>query len=301
MPRAPSASITLTDGLAEVEILPDHGASIARYDFLVGGDRVQVFAPVPFDTGPYAGDLASFNLVPWSNRIGNGGFTFDGRFVALEPNLPGDPLPIHGNGFQLPWVPSHQSGAAATFRLHSEGPAEFRYDAEVAYALADGALTVTLSVANAGERALPFGLGVHPWLPRTPQTELAFKASGVWLEDDRHLPTERLEIADAPSWDYSAGRALPDEWINNAFVGWDGSARITWPERRLALDVTAARTYGTCVVYSPHKDAPFFCFEPVSHPVDVHDAADPESHGLVVLKPGETLGAWSRFAPQRIG
>ncbi len=297
MPSPASLGITLSDGRAEVEILPDQGAAIARYDYVDSEGRAPLFAPTPFG----AIDVASIVLVPWSNRISNGGFIIDGRFIALEPNLPGDTLPIHGNAFQRPWLLSHHDGTAARLSLHSEGPSAFRYDAEVAYELAEGALTVTLHVANVGDMALPFGFGIHPWLPRTPQMQLAFTATGVWLEDDHHLPTERLAVANAPLWNYADGRRLPLGWINNAFDGWDGRAGVTWPENRLALDITASANLSTCIVYSPDRDAPFFCFEPVSHPVDAHNLENPLDHGLVMLKPGESFGAWARFTPHRPG
>lgn len=296
-PAAAPSCITLSDGLAEVDILPEEGAAIARYDYADAEGRAPIFAPTLFG----ARAVASILLVPWSNRISRGGFTVDGRFVALEPNLPGEAFPIHGNGFQLPWRLEQHSATMARFTLRSEGPSAFRYLAEAIYELEGGALTATLRIANAADIALPFGLGIHPWLPRTTETQLAFGATGVWLEDDRHLPRERLPVARNPVWDYSDGRRLPAGWINNGFDGWDGRARVIWPEHRLALDITASANLSTCIVYSPDRDAPFFCFEPVSHPVDAHHLEHPLQHGLVMLKPGEAFGAWSRFAPHRLG
>lgn len=296
-PAAAPSCITLSDGVAEVDILPEEGAAIARYDYGDAAGRAPIFAPMPFG----ARAVASILLVPWSNRISGGGFAVDGRFVALEPNLPGEPFPIHGNGFQLPWRLDHRSETAAGLSLRSEGPSAFRYLAEVTYELEDGALTVTLRVANSANVALPFGLGIHPWLPRTPGMQLAFSATGAWLEDDRHLPLERLPVAGDPAWDYSGGRPLPPGWINNGFDGWDGRARVTWPEHRLGLDITASANLSTCIIYSPDRDATFFCFEPVSHPVDAHNLEHPLQHGLVMLKPGEAFAAWSRFAPHRMG
>ena len=54
-----------------------------------------------------------------------------------------------------------------------------------------------------------------------------------------------------------------------------------------------ASTGGVLIVYSPAADAGFFCFEPVSHPVDAH-----HGEGLTALEPGESMTASMRLAWQ---
>ncbi len=164
-----------------------------------------------------------------------------------------------------------------------------------------GALTMTLDVVNRAAETLPYGLGFHPWFPRTRLTTLRAAASTVWFEDERHLPAGSAPVAARPEWDFSAARALPAGWLHAWFTGWDGTATITWPEHRLALDITAPPPLSTCLVYSPGREAGFVCFEPVSHPVDAHNLpGGPEAHGLVMLAPGEGMSATARFAPRRL-
>ena len=92
---------------------------------------------------------------------------------------------------------------------------------------------------------------------------------------------------------------MPPGWINNAFLEWDGRARIDWTDRDLSLDVTADAPLRTFIVYSPGASADYFCFEPVSHPVDAHNLGEPiEKTGLVELAPGETIDTHCRFAPR---
>lgn len=300
MPPASAQGITLGDGTVEVDILPHKGAAITRCEFVDEEGRAPLFMPTSFGSGPDAMIAASILLVPWSNRISRGGFRFDGRFVSLPPNLPGEAFPIHGNAFQLPWDLAECSERAATLRLESAGPGEFRYSAQVEYEIIEGMLGIRLGVKNTGPKDMPFGLGLHPWLPRTPETRLEFAAKAVWLEDDDHLPSHRIDIADVSEWDFSLARRLPDGWINNAFEGWNGRSTIIWPERHLALRIEASTNLGTCLVYSPGRKANFFCFEPVSHPVDAHNLPVPEEHGLVTLPPAESLEAWCLFVPERI-
>ena len=94
--------VEISDGVARLTITPALGAGIARYDLLTADGVVPLMRPAP-DQGtddPFA--LACNLLVPWSNRISGGGFSFDGRFFSVAPNLDGEPCPIHGNGFQEP-------------------------------------------------------------------------------------------------------------------------------------------------------------------------------------------------------
>ena len=114
------------------------------------------------------------------------------------------------------------------------------------------------------------------------------------------FPPATLQSRRYPDWDFSALRELPDGWINNAFLGWDGGAEILWLDRSLALEVAADLPLGY-IVYSPSADSDFFCFEPVTHPVDAHNApSDPEANGVVVLQPEASLTATCRFKPRTI-
>ena len=285
--------------MAEAVIRPDLGAGLAAYDLLARGRREPLFRRAPPDAIPF--QLAHNVLIPWSGRISGGGFAFDGRFWPLAPNLAGEAFPIHGNGFTAAWTVEAVEAASARLTLRSDGPGPYRYDATASYALDDGALTIALSMVSRADRALPCGLGLHPWLPRTPQTMLRAVAQTVWFEDEHYLPAGSGRVGSCPEWDFTAAHALPLGWINNCFTGWDGEATITWPERHLTLDVTAAWPLTAYIVYSPGAPAGFFCFEPVSHPVDAHNLpGGPEAHGLVVLAPGEQLSAAACFTPRAL-
>jgi aldose 1-epimerase len=304
---AGDATIKICDGISEAVILPSIGAALSSYGLIESGRQEPLFRSTPplFRSSPASApspfDLACNLLVPWSNRISRGGFTFRGRFYPLEPNLPGEPSPIHGNGFSSPWQVIEHGPASAKLQLSSEGPGPFRYEAVVIYALSGGALTVDLAVTNLMTEPLPYGLGLHPWLPRTPATTLRAPAHEVWLEGERHLPTNRVSVVSRPEWDFAKHHALPPDWINNGFTGWSGSATIVWPERGLALDIDASPPISTYLLYSPGATADFFCFEPVSHSVDAHNLpGGPENAGLVVLAPGDTLSIRARFSPRRV-
>ena len=69
-----------------------------------------------------------------------------------------------------------------------------------------------------------------------------------------------------------------------------------------AFTFTASAVLSTYLVYSPSRSADFFCFEPVSHPVDAFNLpGEPTSHGLVILEVGERTHAWATWTADRPG
>lgn len=286
-------TLTLRDGRGELVVRPDLGAGLERYDF----DGLEVFRTVPPGTAePFK--LANILLVPWSNRVSGGGFSFAGRFHALPLNHPGEAYPIHGNGYASAWTVRDQTRESVTLGLESEGPGPYRYAAEAGYALSAGALDMRLRVENRGAEPLPFGLGFHPWLPRGLDTTLQATATAVQLLDESYMPTGVAPVEDHPDKDYRHAKTLPAGLIANAFDGWDGRARVVWPDRRLALAIEADLATPMFILYSPSEDSGFFCFEPVSHLIDAHNA--PSQPGLTVLAPGESLSSRCRFLPQAL-
>ena len=109
-------AITLDNGQARITVRPDLGAGATSYDFHDGTGWQPIFRRVSDDTvHPF--ELSNILLVPFSGRVSGGGFTFDGRFHAIERNLPPEKYPIHGSGFALPWTVSHQAPDSVTLRL----------------------------------------------------------------------------------------------------------------------------------------------------------------------------------------
>jgi aldose 1-epimerase len=291
--------IEISDAFAKIRIVPAIGAGLVSYDLKTETGDLPVFRRLDNLTNIQPFDLAMNLLVPWSNRISGGGFSHGGRFYALEPNVPGEPCPIHGNAFLSPWTVEAHEPARAALSLLSDRPGPFRYLATVTYALEDGRLDVSLIVENLASIGLPYGVGLHPWFPRSAGVLLRARGPRVVIEDDRHLPAGERILDKDDEWNFDKGRALPRRWINNAFLDWDGRARIDWTDRGLSVDIDAADPLKTYIVYSPGADADHFCFEPVSHAVDAHNVKPVAGqNGLVELLAGDHMTVRCRFAPR---
>lgn len=237
--------------------------------------------------GPFAQALNL--LVPFSNRISRP-FDFGGATHAVPANLEGEPVAIHGDAFQSAWEVEEAGVDHARLRL-TAGTGPFRYRAEVSYRLAPQSLDIALRVTNLAAMTLPYGGGFHPWLPRHPGTRLRLTATGHWPEDARHLPATTAPVPLPPDLRFDPPAALPGRWINEGLFGWDGRAEVIQPDHVLEF---AAPGLTTILLYSPGPAAPFFCLEPVSHPVDAHNL--PGQPGLVPLEPGGKLDFSLRLA-----
>jgi aldose 1-epimerase len=241
--------------------------------------------------------LASFAMVPWSNRISAGGFEHDGRFYDLACNREGEPYPIHGDGWLQPWSLHQPSSDALVMSLESRrfGGNPYEYDATQTFCLRADGLDQTIAVTHIGERPLPYGLGLHPWFLREAKTRLHADVQGVWLSGDDPLPVSHSATF-PDTWDLRHGANMNGPLIDNAYTGWSGEGVIRWPERglQLTMRVPAVQqahreskvTPGYCLVYRP-PSGPAFCFEPVTHPIDAFHA--PDRAGLQVLNQGESL------------
>lgn len=270
--------IDLQAGEARATVVPALGGGIGRLDWR-GMDILRPWGG-RLEDGPFA--LGMNLMVPFSNRIA-GGFDWDGKRHEVAPNLEGEPFAIHGDGFQRVWDIERADEAEAVLRLSGAiGP--WAYDARAAYRLEAERLECRLEMVNRGGADMPFGGGFHPWFPRDAATRLRFACAGYWPETAQHLRATDAPVALPEGWGWEAPAPLPAGWINAGFAGWDGHATIHHPG--LTLTVAAAGC-DTTIVYSPGADSGFFCFEPVSHPVDAVNL--PGMPGLVRLAPGESL------------
>ncbi|MFN6993593.1 MAG: aldose 1-epimerase [Aquincola tertiaricarbonis] len=287
-------------GEQRLGLLPTLGGAVAAWQCGTPQGMVNLWRP--WDGGTDLYRCASFAMVPWSNRISGGSFeSAPGRFHAMQPNRQGEPYPIHGDGWLQPWQVAEHGPAHATLVLTSfeHGGNPHHYEATQRFALDAEGLDQVLTVRHLGTEPLPYGLGVHPWFERTPRTRLQAPVQGVWLSGDDPIPTGySTQLPD--DWNLSAGIDAHGSFIDNAFGGWAGTARIEWPERGIALalhmpgfDPGAAADARCCLVYRPPQgDA--FCFEPITHPIDAFHL--PGRPGLRLLQPGDSLSLRMRWS-----
>lgn len=285
--------LKLTRGDTSLTLAPDAGGGIAGFRWQ-GADVMRPASVATLASRDPLG-LASFPLVPWSNRIASGRFRFDGRDVALPLNFGDHPHAIHGHGWQAPWTIEAHDAVSATLAFDYRAAAwPWSYRAEQHFTLADDGFDVRLSVENRSDRRMPAGLGHHPYYPKTQGMRLIAHLDGWWRTDEFIMPTSHVEEVRADWSDKLHATTTTD----NVFSGWDGTARIEWPERDLALTMTASDAARWMVIYSP-PDQAIACIEGVTHPTDAFNA--PGHPGLAILDPGARFALDTRFRVSRTG
>jgi aldose 1-epimerase len=292
--------LTLRSGPLSVVLAPAVGGAITRAWIDRSGAPLELLRPAPDAAlarrDPWA--MACFPLIPWSNRIREGCFAFGPRQVSLPPNRPHERHAIHGHGFQAAWTVVTAGPASAVLEYrHAPDTWPWAYRALQQVVMTPASLELALTLANEGDAPMPAGLGWHPYFPRTPETTLVARVDGVWLTDAEVLPVAC--VAPAPDRDPGRGLAVDRAALDNAFVGWDGQAVVTWPERRARVRLTARGPLGTLMVYTPPGQS-FFCAEPVSHVTDAFNlaASGRSDTGMLTLGPGESVSATLTLTPE---
>ncbi|OWW22161.1 aldose 1-epimerase [Noviherbaspirillum denitrificans] len=284
--------ITLENDVQYLQLTPEMGGGVTAWNWKNDGSVAHLFRP--WDGG--SGDrysLACFPLVPWANRITQGGFEFEGKFHQIHTNRTEEHFPIHGSGWLQPWQVAERGEGRIRLSLESRSfdgnPYHYR-STQTFLLLADG-LQIDLTVTNLGTATMPFGLGLHPYFVRNGQTRLMFKASGVWLHEKD--PTA-IEFATTfpPTWDYNQGGVLDGPMIDACYTGWNGKAVIEYPDRRLSITMVMPDCNGYVVFHRP-ADSDFFSLEPVTHPSDAFHM--PDQPGLVYLTHGDSFALRTKF------
>jgi aldose 1-epimerase len=272
--------LSLRSGRLGLDLAPQAGGSIARF---TADDSIDLLRPTPPEAiASGRGNNAScYPLVPFSGRIADGRFTFEGSEITVPSNWPGQRHPMHGDGWAQAWTVTQSDGRSAAIVYEHDGRDgwPFRYRARQTYRLDGEALTIGMSLENLEPRAVPAGFGLHPFFVRDSDSELACRTRYAWLTDAEVLPTERIAVPS--TWDFSTARRVDPVALDTPFEGWDGAATIVWPGKRLRLQMQATKPFGNLVIYIP-PGKPYFCVEPVSHV--------PGAIGSTHLDAGATLG-----------
>ena len=305
--------VNLSSHALRLVIDPDAGASIVSLEGQFNNQWLPLMRPTP-STAATAHDvsqMASFNLAPWSNRIVDAHFSFQGRMYPLHANTP-QGFAIHGDVRERPWRVIEQRADAVTCAIDSRDFAGFNFPfpltAALRYALAADTFDTTLTLTNVGNHSMPAGFGFHPYFNRgfgaTAQDEaqLQFKAGGIYpplpgmvarsidtpvlagVEDVRglhHVPADM---------DFSTLAPIGSREIDHCFGAWDGHATIAYPSVGVRLLFECDPIFGHVIIYTPAGKS-FFAVEPVTHANDAFNlsAAGLPGTGTQVLKPGEQL------------
>ena len=290
------STVQLENNDLRLVVNPQHGAStLALYGYKNGQ-----WLPLMPDTRDDTCDLpcANFLMIPYSNRIKDGAFTFEGKPYQLEN---GAGHAIHGDVRQRPWTVVQQSKTALRCafdsRLFGDINWPWSFSAEADFTLNDAHLTMRITLRNRSDSTMPAGFGWHPYFSRTltsrdEPVHLHFQLDGAYPDaNDTRIPSGPLQLL-TPHQDFGQARALAaDNVLDTCCYGFDGGS-IAWPESGVRLRLHATESCKHLILYNP-ADTSYFAVEPVTNAnngVNLLAQNDPTC-GTLVLGPGEVLAA----------
>lgn len=256
-PMAPGPLLTLEAGALSVDIAPQAGGRIAQ----IRVDGVEQLVGHGEHGSEAAIAWGSYPMVPWCGRIRDGRFRFDGADYQLPRNL-GDHA-IHGVGYLMPWQVLEQGPAHVVLGL--ELPVDSRWPfggrARQRIELQGRSLLQALEL-SAGDHAMPFSLGWHPWF-RKPE-RLEFAPQAIYARDADDMATLPPQPVPPGPWD--------DCFVNHSPVG------LARGGQRLTVHAPQCSDW---VVYdqTPHAT----CVEPQTAMPDVFNLAPGQR-----LEPGQS-------------
>lgn len=289
-----SAVAELNVGRARLRIKPSVGGAISEFSWDIGDDDRRYWLRTP-DTGePDA--TACYPLLPFSNRITEGKFSFGGKDVRLPLNRPPQRHAIHGSGWQTPWQVTERAADTIVMEVGNTVDAwPWPWRAVQTFSLSENDLTLTMKVTNEGNEAMPLGVGFHPYFVRTPAATVTANVDKFWLVDHEVMP---VELVDPPAQNQIANTIVVDEVpMDNTYTGWDGRATIRWPEWGASLTMEAPPPLTFLILFTP-PGQDFFCCEPVSTSTDAFNLCHTrDDTGTFELAPGATQSITTRLTP----
>ncbi len=174
--------LRLRAGVLTLELVPSLGGAVSAFRLETRAGPFDLFRSLKVPEGAREDALHAgcFPMVPFANCIRDNRFGFEGRRYAVSPNMAGSRLNFHGSGWQSAWQVAARALDRVELRL-GDGRVDgvYRYEAVQLFELDPRALTLTTTLRNRGERAMPFSFGQHPWFPRHGGMLVRFRAGAV--------------------------------------------------------------------------------------------------------------------------
>lgn len=284
--------LTLTAGKLRLQLTPSIGGAISAFEWIDGDSSRPILRECHSPLEKVL-DASCFPLVPYVNRIRGGTFTFRGRTVHLKPNMPGDPSPLHGQGWLNPWTVEWARERQASLRFrHEPGEWPWRYEAVQEFILDESGLAITLECQNLSDEPMPCGLGEHPYFPCGPQTRIDTKVEVAWTIDEHVLPVDKVPAAGR--YDLNNRLACGQD-LDNGFGGWGGTARMSDPDWPYEVRQTSPDAHFFQLYSPPHGG--IFVAEPVTHANAAlnHPESEWPELGMRVLDPGGEMSMAMRL------
>lgn len=314
------AVLTITDphSGSTARIAPELGFNCFEFRAMVGGRPVDVLDAVPeFEAGGQKPSGSGIPILfPFPNRIHTGHFQWEGKDYSL-PTTDKFGNAIHGLCLDRPWRVIEQKDDLVTgqFQLSIDAPDRLSlwptdFVIEVDYEIVHNRLRANFRIGNPSNRALPWGLGTHPYfkLPLSPGSRvedclIEVPADRRW-ELTNCLPTGTLldldESYDLRDGAYVSTMKLDDVYTSVQCDGPQFDCTVMDEGSGLQVVQTCPPIFREIVVFTPPNRAAV-CIEPYTCPTDaVNLTARGQDCGWRSLDPGSEFHTWIDITAGRV-
>ena len=241
----------------------------------------------------------SYPLAPYSNRIENATFDWQGRTYTLPVSPISPPHAIHGVSYYQPWQVEHHDASKVILIQHHQGDETwpFDYTLRQIFELRDNQCINTLALSNTDTNHQPVALGFHPYFTTKNLQTLQFSATDMWTLEDGIARTPKPI---PPHQDFNTARPFT-QTIDDLYQGIDSPCTATYDTHTVTIDSNSPYA----ILFSKDVDT-FFCFEPVQNVNNAHNMQSstaieksqtyPLDYGLTALAPQDVVDFFMTIA-----
>ena len=258
--------ITISKGSSEAVI-----GNLGAYVKTLNLDGIRIVKPET-DGNQTHGGIAV--LMPYTDKIEHGRYTFEGRRFQLQVEDEGHA--IHGFAKDVVWTAARKGKRFVTLTSVLEGEGyPGRMEARVTYSISSRTFSTNSSVTNAGRGNCPVVIGFHPYFLGVKWKIRANSEAYRYEVRDRYFPTGEFEP-------YQLERAGPDVNLDDTF-GVEGPVSLQTEDYGLVI---SRRAMPYLVIYNGEfAEAKSVAIEPYTGITNAFN----NGIGLRVLKPGQSF------------
>lgn len=279
--------IALACGAYRVRLSPGAGARMTALTWFDGQHERHLLVPcddtASFDPHDWP-KTGAFPMAPFTNKLENGTFTWNGREIAL-PTPADSPHAMHGLAHRKPWTLVRATSEHAALRYRHKPADEgwpWSFDLEMDVVVSAEHVQVHLQIRNTSSESMPAGLGWHPFHPAA-GAALTLNAAGRHDAGPQGLAVLKPSTRPAPATRRSLDNLAAQSTV---FEQWDGRFSLTL-EQRLAIDVEA--TGASHLFCHVPLHARHVCLEPVTlMPGALRQYSEAQRTRFAALAPGAT-------------
>jgi aldose 1-epimerase len=216
----------------------------------------------------YAQNFASAILFPFTNRIENGVYNFNGKTYTLECNKAGENNAIHGlvhdKFFEL--IESEQTSdlAKVLLRYLENEPIAgfpFKYQMDVSYTLFKNTFKIDISVTNLDNSEFPFALGWHPYFVTSDVSKSMIRFSPKQhIVNNVNFVPKKLEPFQDSELHFNNG------FYDDCYELKDAKVYFETPEYQLKIESSSVSNY--LQVYTNAIETHLVAIEPMTAPAN---------------------------------